>query len=102
MDGRHGDVVGGLVREVRLACDRLGTRVRADQLRPSWAWACAQTLRIAQEYSTGTTYGIIDSELQMAWSESSGSRGRGELAALALEHRFDPLTQMLELEILEA
>ena len=100
MDGRHGDVVELLTREVRLACERLGTRVRADQPRPSWAWGCAQTLRAVQSYSMGTTYGILDSELQMAWSESRGSRGRGELAALALEHRFDPLTQVLELEIL--
>ena len=91
-----------LVREVRQACERLGARVRADQPRPSWAWVCAQTLRVVQEYSMGTTIGILDSELQMAWSETSGARGRGALAALALEHRFDPLTQMIELEIVNA
>ena len=98
----NGDVLAVLVREVRQACERLGARVGADQPRPSWAWVCAQTLRVVQEYSMGTTIGILDSELQMAWSETSSSRGRGKLAALALEHRFDPLTQMLELEILEA
>lgn len=102
MERRHGDAVAGLVREVRLACRRLGARVSADERRPSWAWCCAQTLRVVQEYSMGTTIGIIDSELQMAWCEGSGSRRRGELAALALDHRFDPLTRMLELEVLDA
>ena len=97
-----GDVVAGLTRVVRQAGERLGQRMREGQPRPSWAWCCSQTLRVLQEYSMGTTIGILDSELQMLWSKSGGSRGRGELAALALEHRHDPLTRMLELEVVGA
>ena len=101
-----GDAVAGLTRCTAAARERILSRIRSHHhARPSWSWVCRATLRVLQEYSMGTTAGILDSELQMQWSKASGGargRHRGELAALALDHRFDPLTRTLELEVVEA
>ena len=77
-DSAGGDVVAGLNRVAREARGRMLARIRSHHhAQPSWSWVCRATLRVLQEYSMGTTAGILDSELQMQWSAASGAaRGR--------------------------
>ena len=97
-----GDVAAALSRAAHEARRRMLSR--SGDAAPSWPWVVARTLRVLLDYSgsMGTTLGILDSELQMEWSQAAARRRSGVLANLALDHRFDPYADVLDVQVVEA